>query len=159
MRYIFAPLMLLVATPAFAGTYDVRDPAMHTDFRPLEVTDAVTGTPHMMTAEEEARWREGFRHAQRNAWTKFWILQGLSAADAATTCIGVANGAREMNPIYGSHPSCSRVVGIKAGLGVLQYFLLRHDLRDRPHKTGKALNIVIALQGAVVVSNIVQLAK
>ena len=96
---------------------ELRTPGWNTDLRPIEVTSA-PGPQHVMTAAEESQWREGFERARRHAWTKFWIMEGLNAADAATTCIGVANGAKEMNPIFGSHPSCGRVVGIKAGVGL-----------------------------------------
>ena len=114
-------LALITTAPAFAGTYDVKDPAWNKDERPVEVT-AADGSQHIMTAEEEAQWREGFRHAQRNAWTKFWILQGLSAADVATTCIALSQGGREANPIYGKNANCGRIAGIKGGLVAVPLF-------------------------------------
>ena len=95
-----------------------------------------------------------------SAWKKFWLLQGLSAADAVTTCVAVGRGATELNPLYFSkHPSCERVVAIKAGFGLLQYLLLKNGIERDPRKASRGLNVVIAIQGVVVASNLVQLAK
>lgn len=113
----------------------------------------------IMTEVQEAEQRAQFEHAQDNAWRKFWIAQGLAAADIALTCAILSDGGRELNPIYGNNADCGRIVAIRGGVAVLQYFLARKAIEDNPRRAGKALNITLAVQGFPVLWNIVQLAR
>lgn len=82
-------------------------------------------------------------------------FQTLNAADAAETCYGVGSGrGTELNPILGSHPSCGKVVGFKAGFGLLHYAISRW-LNDRNPHAAKVFQIVsVAVQGGVVAANL-----
>lgn len=84
------------------------------------------------------------------------LLAGLvlsASLDVGTTCVGVNRGYLEMNPIYGSNPSCTRVALTKAaGTGALVLLT--------PKKHRKAAFItVIAVNAAVVGWNLHQLHK
>lgn len=54
--------------------------------------------------------------------TWFWILAIVAqSADAGYTCHRLANGARELNPVYGQ--SCAQVVAVKsAGMASIALF-------------------------------------
>lgn len=103
----------------------------------------------------DAQWRRD----TNTAWRKFWVAQGLAAADIGLTCAILADGGREMNPIYGKDATCGRIAAIRGGIAVLQYFLARRAIESDPHKAGKAFNVVIAVQGVPVIWNLVQLAR
>ncbi len=51
-------------------------------------------------------------------------------ADATTTCVAIQRGLREINPLYGPHPSCARVGGTKA-LVVAATWLVLHRTASR----------------------------
>ncbi len=57
-----------------------------------------------------------------------------AALDAGTTCAAMSRGGfMEANPIYGSHPSCGRVVATKAaGTGAAAW--LSTKLKPKPRK-------------------------
>lgn len=59
-------------------------------------------------------------------------------ADGLSTVHSISNGATEMNPIYGKHPSAARVMGTKGAAAALQ-MLIQHVLgKEHP----KAANIL-----------------
>lgn len=130
---------------------------------PPEVNwEPITETSHhaelrILSANEEARLRAAFD--RDNAWRKFWIAQGLAAADIALTCALLSKGGRELNPIYGKNADCGRIAAIRGGIAVLQYVLARRAIERDPHRAGKALNVTIAIQGVPVAWNLIQLAR
>lgn len=86
--------------------------------------------------------------------TREIVFQSLNAIDAVETCIALDKGARELNPILGSHPKCGEVVAFKIGSGVLHYVLMDF-LKDRdPHIAKIAQIATIGLQGGVVAWNL-----
>lgn len=111
----------------------------------------------IMTDAQEAE--QIARFEQDNAWRKFWIAQGLAAADIALTCVLLSKGGRELNPIYGKNADCGRIAAIRGGVAVLQYVLARRVIERDPHGAGKALNVTIAIQGVPVAWNLIQLAR
>ncbi len=77
-------------------------------------------------------------------------FQALNAADVATTCIVLGKGGRELNPVFGHDPSCAKIAGIKAGMGIVHYLVAKH-LQDRDPKAAKLFQIIsITLQGGAV---------
>lgn len=57
----------------------------------------------------------------------------VNAADTALTIYCVEKGlCREMNPLYGSHPSPLRIVGVKAATVATQYILVRELAKTDP---------------------------
>lgn len=92
------------------------------------------------------------REARRMEWT----FQALNAADAATTCIVLGRGGRELNPLYGSKPSCGKVIAIKAGIGALHWFLIDRAIRGDPAIAKQAVRWSIILQAGVVGWNMTQ---
>jgi len=118
--------------------------------------------PEVILPAEDSDQRLADLRWQRDtkaAWTEEWVFQGLNVVDAATTCAIIAEGGEEKNPLYGSHPSCGKVVGIKAGLGLVHYLLSRHMIHENPHGARKGLIVSGVLQLAVDVWNVTQLAK
>lgn len=90
--------------------------------------------------------------ARTDKWFKLeYSYQALNAIDALETCTFLSEGtAHEANPLYGKHPSCGKVVAIKAASGALHYFLT-----SRMRRAGDADNLKwfemfsIGVQGAV----------
>lgn len=78
-------------------------------------------------------------------------FQALNAIDAAQTCIGVAKGLREVNPLFGKHPSCEKVIGIKVAAGIIHY-LIADSMNERDAKTFQIVSLVV--QGGVVAANL-----
>jgi hypothetical protein len=82
-------------------------------------------------------------------------FQALNLLDAAQTvsCLN-RNVCREGNPLFGSNPSTGKVMGIKAGFGVLHYVVARF-IHDRDPGAAKIFQIAtIAIQGGVVAANL-----
>lgn len=84
--------------------------------------------------------------SQKAAATAFVVA---SAFDAASTINGLNNGKRELNPLYGSHPSDKRVILTKLAIvgGVLWY-------ADRHPSDREGLWWAAGLTGVVVVYNL-----
>jgi hypothetical protein len=94
--------------------------------------------------------------ARADAFTMREIaFQALNLADAAQTisCLD-RNVCHEGNPLFGSNPSTAKVLGIKAGFGVLHYAVARL-LNDRNPRAARIFQIAtIAIQGGVVAANL-----
>lgn len=142
--------LALVAAPAQAQVYGPPAPE---NILPEPRADEVY-TPAQI-AEADAKWKAD----SRAAWTKFWISQGLVAADIGLTCAILARGGRERNPIYGKNASCGRIAAIRGVASIAQYFLVRRAIRDDPAKSRKTMNLLIVIQGIPAFVNAVQLAK
>ena len=85
---------------------------------------------------------------------------GLDAADAATTCIGIAQGGTEGNillrAVIGKRPKCWKVVAAKAALAGGRYFALR-GMNEGDRRT--ALWISVGIASITVTWNFSQLRK
>lgn len=89
---------------------------------------------------------DDFRDRQR-------VFHALNALDAAQTCHILGNGGRELNPILGSHPSCTKVVAFKLASSVAHEFIAR-KLNDRDPDAARLFQIIsIGIQGGVVAAN------
>lgn len=78
----------------------------------------------------------------------------LSAVDAMLTCEILADGGRELNPIYGKRPSCEKVVAIKVGFGALHEVIARR-MHERDPKAARIFQIAsITVMGGVVAANV-----
>lgn len=117
--------------------------------------EVVLAAPDSDQRAKDLQWQRD----TKSAWTKFWISQGLAATDVALTCAILAKGGHEVNPIYGRGASCGKIAGIRAGIGVLQYFIARRRISEEPHRTSKEFNVVVGIQGIPVIWNAVQLAR
>ena len=118
------------------------------------------------TAEQIAIADAKWKAATRSSWTQFWVGQGLSAADAGITCWALAqrnpDGSRkfrEANFVFGKNPSCGRIIAFKAAIGIVQYLLIRDDIRENPTVTAKNMKWIVMIQGVPLVWNIYQIAK
>ena len=82
-------------------------------------------------------------------------FQVLNAADAAQTCDFLRRGtAHELNPLYGKHPSCAKVVAFKAIGGGIHYALVSKINETDPELAKWVQIITIAVQGGVVAANL-----
>ena len=82
-------------------------------------------------------------------------FQALNLLDAVQTisCLD-RHVCREGNPLFGSHPSPGRVVGMKVGFGVL-HFVAARLLNDRNPRMARIFQIAtIGIQGGVVAANL-----
>jgi hypothetical protein len=140
--------MLCCAAPARAEVYGPPVPVVY-------VPPDDSGE-RILPLEERDEARE---RATSSAWRKFWIAQGLAATDIAMTCTILADGGREINPLLGRNPSCGKLIAVRSGIIAVQYFLVRHAIRQNPERAGKFMNVVIGIQGIPVVWNAIQLAK
>lgn len=78
----------------------------------------------------------------------------LSAVDAMLTCEVLSRGGRELNPIYGSKPSCGKVVAIKVGFGTLHEVIARR-MHERDPEAARIFQIAsITVMGGVVAANV-----
>ncbi len=90
--------------------------------------------------------REGWRKIipYEIAWQLLNVLDAAQTIDCAhkPTC-------REANPLFGSRPSDGTVIGIKGGMAVVHFLLMRH-LAHRNWKTARAAEIgTILVQGVI----------
>jgi hypothetical protein len=76
--------------------------------------------------------------------------------DAGTTCAALSRGLMEANPIYGSHPTCGRVVGMKAA-GTGGAVWLSSHLKPRPRKI--VLAVLVGVNVSAVAWNIRQVQR
>lgn len=89
-------------------------------------------------------------------------LHVISAADVATTCIGIKNGGSEGNPIarlvIGKRPSCEKVIAFKIGTSLFNHYQISL-LKERMDYRGADayVNINIAVTGLTVIWNFTQL--
>lgn len=82
-------------------------------------------------------------------------FQVLNAADTIETCHVLATGkGYEANPLIGKHPSCGRLVGIKAVSGAVHWFVADRINRIDPEFAKWFQIITNAIQGAVVAANL-----
>ena len=133
-------ILALVATPAVAQDYGPPDdaPAVFS-VEPGESIDD-SAAKYRMIRKKADKWEIAF--------------QVLNATDAIQTCALVSGGrASEGNPLFGKHPSCAKVFGIKAVAGTLQYLLWSKLRRDNPKAALNAARWAVIIQGAVVSAN------
>lgn len=158
MKPALAALALISGCqPALAATYG--PPA------PVEVT--ATERPHwrlpdnyqIMPDETLEQAEARMRSETRSAWNRFWIGQGLVATDLALTCAILAKGGREINPLFGRGASCGKIIGIRAGVSLLQYVLIRHAIRKDPGEAKRTLRWGFVIQGVPVLFNTYQLVR
>ena len=93
--------------------------------------------------------------AHADGWENREIAyQALNAVDVVQTCHIIGSGkGYELNPIFGKHPSCGKLIGVKLAGGVLHYIIADH-LRDRDPHAAKIFQIVtLVVQGGVVAAN------
>lgn len=81
-------------------------------------------------------------------------FQALNAIDVAQTCDGVARGLTEANPLFGKHPSCGKVIGIKVVAGIIHYLVADHMNRRNPHDAKVFQTVSLVVQGGVVAANL-----
>lgn len=145
MKHLFFPLALLATA---AAAQEPPEPALVGP--PADAPRIFTVEPDQTIEQAAARYR-----ALRQDATRWEIaFQGLSALDAIQTCSFLASGkGREANPVFGRNPSCAKVVGIKAGLGLVHWLLFTRLRRDDPAQARKAARISVFVQGAVVTAN------
>lgn len=90
--------------------------------------------------------------ATRSAALK-WELGylALSAVDAAETvsCLDRGNCV-EGNPIFGKHPSSSKLIAAKVGLGLIHFAIFEHANARNPRAALRLAQISCAVQGGVV---------
>lgn len=147
-------LLALACAPAYAAA-----PPAQVYGPPAPVEAAPSPESDQRLVENLTEWNAEQERAERTAWRKFWIGQGLVAADIALTCAILADGGRELNPLFGRNASCGRIAAIKGGVSLVQYLLIRNAIRRDPVKASKGLNIVLAVQGVPVAWNLIQVAK
>ena len=82
-------------------------------------------------------------------------FQVLNAADAVQTCDFLKRGvAQELNPLFGKHPSCGKVIAFKIVGGGIHYALVS-KINETDPKLAKIIQIItIAVQGGVVAANL-----
>jgi hypothetical protein len=73
--------------------------------------------------------------------TRQIAFYALNAVDVAQTCRILAEGGRELNPIYGSNPSCERVIGTKV-IGLVLHTWLTNEIRRRDPSAARIFQIV-----------------
>ena len=79
-----------------------------------------------------------------------------AALDAGTTCAAMSRGLMEANPIYGTRPSCGRVVATKAaGTGGAMW--LSTKLKPKPRKW--VMVGLIGMNATIVTWNVRQVQK
>jgi len=154
IRPLLAIVLLSGCQPAYAATYGPPAPVTEA---PRSVTERQSFELLPGETMEDAELR--IKRDTGTAWTRFWIAQGLAATDVALTCVILAKGGREANPIYGKNATCGRIAAIRGGLSVVQYLLTRRTIERDPAKAKKGMLISVGFAGLPVVWNIAQLAK
>lgn len=77
------------------------------------------------------------------------MLLGGNAADAGSTIYALNHGAREANPVLGSHPSAAKVLAMKGAGTAAQWLVLKLLAKEHPKlANGIAKGVGIGL-GAV----------
>lgn len=86
-------------------------------------------------------------------WAQLATLGG-HMGDAASTIYVQNKGGRDLNPVFGDHPSNAKVIGVKSGSAALQ-MLLQHLLGKRHPKLANGLGYGTGIGlGAVTAHNI-----
>ncbi len=87
------------------------------------------------------------------------MLLGGNAADAASTLYALKNGAKETNPVLGSHPSAAKLLALKgAGVGV-QALLLKLLAKEHPKAANVIAKVTGGAMGGLAAHNVMQVKK
>lgn len=162
---VLAAAGMLLCAPAHAhGAPENLLPAPHV-YGPPAPVEAVTTNP--ANAEFEVNPDESVaagvaRYEHDVKVAKGWRLglEGVIAADIATTCIGLSRpGIHEGNPIYGRNASCGKIAGINVAVGVLEWVVIGNMIKRNPMRAKTFAMIATLLRGGVVGWNIGQIAR
>ena len=140
-------LSLLTAAIAFA------QPALAQNIEALPAQDQAAAVPSFTLPTDPEQGQRDQR-VRRDAKRTAYAALALSAIDGIETCIAVSSGrGSEGNPLYGKHPSCAKVAGIKIITGALFLLTFNRALDRDPYAARRGARIFLVVQGGMVLAN------